>query len=87
MPVKGFNYANITKELVDATYRADPNLRPFYGGDRAVMFGKESAKDFAARKWAIEANAKQNPTKKRRSHNARNREWYKRTAIARRVGS
>ena len=37
--------------LAEIIYRYDPSLRPFNNGDRAGSFGKETAEQFAARKW------------------------------------
>jgi hypothetical protein len=43
-------YSDSIKTVVQATYRACPELVPFHRGDRASQLGQESAASFAIRK-------------------------------------
>lgn len=52
----------IIQEVIPVYYRAFPELIPFSGGgDRAGLFGKETANEFAKRKWSEYYNSATGP--------------------------
>lgn len=71
----------VIANIAEYIYRVDPRLRPFNGGDLAKRFGRESAIQFAARKWAESAIAKECSMAKARSE--KGKKSYRRRAASR----
>jgi hypothetical protein len=51
MPFSEMRKPDVIATIVPVYYRAYPELVPFSNGDRAGMFGQETAEAFAKRKW------------------------------------
>lgn len=73
---KGKGVDHVIKLVIPVVYRAYPELVPFTNGDRAGMFGKETATDFAKRKLAEQARADASGRPRKRGPNPKGRRKY-----------